>query len=84
MTRQYFTTVVKQRLKEKNITQQKLAEIIGVTPAAVSLYITGKHIPKTMQLMLMCDVLDMNPSELTWEELEIERQMMKEAEYGRN
>lgn len=83
MTRQYFTTVVKQKLKEKRMTQQKLAEIIGVTPAAVSLYITGKHIPKTMQLMLMCDVLGMNPSELTWDELEIERQMMKEAEYGR-
>lgn len=84
MTRQYFTTVARQKLKAKHITQQKLAEIIGVTPAAVSLYLNGKHIPKTMQLMLMCDVLDMNPSELTWEELEIERQMMKEAEYGRN
>ena len=83
MTRQYFTTVVKQRLKEKRMTQQKLAEIIGVTPAAVSLYLNGKHIPKTIQLMLMCDVLGMNPSELTWEELETERQMMKEAEYSR-
>ncbi len=83
MTRQYFTVTAKQKLKEKHITQQKLAEIIGVTPAAVSLYLNGKHIPKTIQLMLMCDVLGMNPSELTWEELEIERQMMKEAEYGR-
>jgi len=36
---------LKQLRKEKGITQQKLAEILGVRKAAVSLYETGKNDP---------------------------------------
>ncbi len=44
--------------KEKGLTGEKLAEILGVSPQAVSKWETGKCLPETNILLLLSDTLN--------------------------
>ncbi len=50
---------LKEARKQKNLTQTELANIIGVKPAEVSQYESGKRTPRYNVFIKMLDVLDM-------------------------
>jgi len=47
-------------LEEKGIRSIKLAEVVGVTPAAVSHWVTGKSKPKYDQMKIISRWLDVD------------------------
>ncbi len=53
--------VIKLRMYEMNITQAKLAEIIGVSPSRVSEYITGKSEPTLKVARAISTHLNISP-----------------------
>ncbi len=50
--------------KTKNITQEELAEIIGIHPRQLSKIETGEHFPSCKTLEKLCMVLDVEPKAL--------------------
>jgi len=54
---------------QKNISQQKLAEIVGVTQTAISQYEAGKSIPKVSIAMKLADVFGVTCEELCGKEV---------------
>ena len=50
--------------KLKNITQEELAEIIGIHPRQLSKIETGDHFPSCKTLEKLCAALDISPKEL--------------------
>lgn len=55
---------VKLLRKTKNITQEELAEIIGIHPRQLSKIETGEHFPSCKTLEKLCMVLDVEPKAL--------------------
>lgn len=55
---------IAKRRKEKNLTQAKLAEILGVTNKTISKWETGKCMPDYNIIQRLCDELDISISEL--------------------
>ena len=49
---------------KKNISQKKLAEIVGVTQVAISQYETGKSVPKINIAVKLADVFGVTCEEL--------------------
>lgn len=56
--------------KEKGLTQEELAQEIGVTKAAISRYEKGERTPNIYLFAKMCSVLDISPDELIGAEKE--------------
>lgn len=52
---------IKLRLYEKGITQRKLAEMLGISPARVSEIMTGKCEPTLKVARAICQKLDISP-----------------------
>lgn len=50
--------------KEKNMTQQELAELLGVTDRAVSNWENGKNMPDLSLFKSLCNILDITMNEL--------------------
>lgn len=48
----------------KGISQEKLAEQVGVTPASISYYESGKKRPSFEKIKKICEVLNLNMDEL--------------------
>lgn len=57
-----FETELKNFLKEKNITQQELANKIGVSVAEVNHWISGRRELKATDVMDICKALDITPN----------------------
>ena len=53
--------------KAKKITQQQLAEKLGVTKTAVSYWETGKRTIYADQMLVYCDAIDLDPQALILE-----------------
>ncbi len=51
-------------LKEKNISQKKFAGLLGVSQAAVTNWVKGKNSPDIELVAKMCEIFDVNFSEL--------------------
>lgn len=51
-------------LKEKNISQKKFAELLGVSQAAVTNWVKGKNSPDIELVAKMCEIFDVSFSEL--------------------
>lgn len=51
-------------LKEKNISQKKFAELLGVSQAAVTNWVKGKNSPYIELVAKMCEIFDVSFSEL--------------------
>ena len=58
LTNEEFAIRLKNRLKEKNITQSELARRIDVSDTTISRYITGTARPRTLLLNRIAVVLD--------------------------
>lgn len=59
-----FGKNLKQIRKSKNITQETLAEMIGIHPRQVSKIETGEHFPNSTTLENICVTLSISPREL--------------------
>lgn len=49
-------------LSEKEMTQKKLAEDLGVSPSRISDYINGKSEPSLKQASIICRILGIHPA----------------------
>lgn len=61
-------------LKEKNLSQKKFAELLGVTQTAVTNWVKGKNSPDIELIAKMCQVFNVKFSELINFEPEINQQ----------
>lgn len=50
--------------RKADLTQQQLAELVGVTPSAVSLWERGATIPRGDRLVIVADVLGVKVEDL--------------------
>lgn len=57
MTDTSFAARLRAALAESNLKQRELAELVGTTPAAVSLYASGRRIPRIETARRIADVL---------------------------
>ena len=55
---------IKEIRKNKNFTQEKMAELIGIEPASLSNIENGKYYPTAENLEKIIKILDVTPSEL--------------------
>ena len=55
---------IAQRRKQENLTQVQLAEILGITDRAVSKWETGKALPDSSLMLMLCDVLKITVNDL--------------------
>ena len=58
------TIRLKQEMKRKNIRNQDLAKIVGVTPSQVSRYVCGNRQPGGYVLVAIAEALDTTPEYL--------------------
>ena len=59
-TKQLLGKRIKELIKKKGISQEKLAEMIGVEPTALSNIVTGRNYPLFTTLEKIIKVLDVN------------------------
>lgn len=65
--------------KAKGISQENLAEVLGVSRQAVSKWETGETAPEMANLLALCKILDVSPNSLMgWEEESPEVPQMEE------
>ena len=64
MNQEKIGKFIAQCRKEKNITQQELAEKIGVTNKSISRWENGKNMPDYSILKELCNILDIDVNEL--------------------
>lgn len=57
-------TTIKRIRREKGITQEKLAELLGLTPSAISQWETDRVLPDVTQLPLLCNIFDVTSDEI--------------------
>ena len=59
-----FSYNLKQLLEEREMTQAKFAELMGLTEVCISWYINANRTPSIATLLKMCDVLDCGMEDL--------------------
>jgi DNA-binding Xre family transcriptional regulator len=57
-----FNVNLKQAMEERAMSQKQLAEISGVSKAAISQYLSGKNEPHPQSLKKIADALDVDPA----------------------
>jgi len=57
-----WSTRIKTRLKELELTQEKLAKKMGITRGAVTHYLAGRRVPPLKQFEKLAAILKVNPS----------------------
>lgn len=60
----YYIEVIRQFLKEKNLSQQKLADILGVNQTTVSQWLLGRKKPGYDSIWLLYEKFGIEPNEL--------------------
>ena len=55
---------IKELIKQKNISQEKLAELVGIEPTALSNIVTGRNYPLMSTLEKILQVLGVNFSDV--------------------
>jgi transcriptional regulator with XRE-family HTH domain len=55
---------MKKFMEEKNLTQVKIAEIMGITQPQVSNWFQGKRLPSAYNLIRLAKIFDIKPEEL--------------------
>lgn len=59
-----FSCKIKEARLERNLTQEQLAELIGVHPRTYRNYETGKTVPRIQIIRKLCVILDTSSDEL--------------------
>ncbi len=59
-----YIEVIKQLMSEKNINQQKLADILNVNQTTISQWLLGKKKPSYDNIMLFYEKFGITPNEL--------------------
>ena len=59
-----FSEVIKQIMDERGLSQQKLADILGVNQTTVSQWILGKKKPGYDSILAICKNFDIEPNDL--------------------
>lgn len=59
-----FGKRLKEIRKRRNISQEELAELVGMEPNNISKLELGEHLPKKENLEKLCEVLEIEPKEL--------------------
>ena len=70
---------LKELIKQKNMSQEKLAELIGVEPTTLSNIVTGRNYPLMSTLEKILEVLDSDFSEVFHFEHHNDNEDLKEA-----
>lgn len=52
--------IIREEHLNKNMKQEELAQLIGVTQDSISLWENGKRIPDTQYIILLCKALDIS------------------------
>lgn len=60
----YFSTNLLGLLKEKNITQKKLAQLLNTKESVISLWVTGKTKPSSKSILKLAEIFDIPVGEL--------------------
>lgn len=60
----YYVEVIRQLLKEKCMSQQKLADILGVNQTTVSQWLLGRKKPGYDSICLLYEKFGIEPNEL--------------------
>ena len=55
-----WRTRTRQRMKDLHLTHSEMGEILGVTPGAVSHYLTGHNEPSVERFIKICQALDVS------------------------
>lgn len=66
--------------KNKNITQEELAEKLGISDRAISKWERGLNLPDASLMLDLCKILDINVNELLTGEIINDKNYMKKAE----
>ena len=64
MNQEKIGRFISERRKEKGLTQMQLAEKLNITDRAVSKWETGKAMPDSSIMLLLCDILGISVNEL--------------------
>lgn len=67
-TRNALSRNIIKKLAETNISQSTLAKIVGVTPASISNYISGRKIPRSKTLFRIAQAFHTEPEKLFYED----------------
>lgn len=59
-------------LRQRGLTQKELAQRTGLTPAAISRYLSGARKPRAIIVAKIAEVLDVDPSDLLGSRVEQE------------
>ncbi len=59
-----FQEILKQLLEEKNLSQQKLADILGVNQTTVSQWLMGNKKPSYDNILLIYEKFGITPNDL--------------------
>jgi transcriptional regulator with XRE-family HTH domain len=59
-----FAKIIKRIMRERNLSQTALANILGIAQSQVSNRLSGKHEPKYSTLRLLISELDLSADEL--------------------
>lgn len=62
-----FGQMIRKKRKEFDLTKEKLAEIIGVTPGAIGQFERGETMPNSENLIALIRYLHLNPQEVFFE-----------------
>lgn len=67
-TRNALSKNIIKKLAETNLSQSTLAKIVGVTPASISNYISGRKIPRSKTLFRIAQAFHTEPEKLFCED----------------
>lgn len=62
-----FRFALIRRLTELNRSQTWLAKQLNVDPANISLYVSGKRVPRANTFIRICDILEIDPRDVRFE-----------------
>lgn len=59
-----YIDILKQIMSDNSLTQQKLADILGVNQTTISQWLLGNKKPSYDNIMLICEKFGITPNEL--------------------
>jgi len=71
-------TIIRQKRREKDLTQEQLAEYLGITARAVSQWETGHTSPDISQIPLLCNLFSVTADELLGIDINSKQQKIDE------